>query len=111
MPAGVGGYGYNGYNGYGGQYMGGGYQQQPTYGGGYGTAGYQPQQPPAAPVVMGSPAQTYQYAQQQAQMVAAGTAPPVAAYQNPNRPIGFIQGTGAPTWSMQQCWTHGCVMP
>lgn len=97
-------------------WSGGGWQQQPTYGGGYGTAGYQPQQmyiqpPPAPPVVMGTYDQTYAAAQQRAQAVAAGVAPPVSAYPNPARPAGFLVGSGQPTSSMQQCWTQGCVMP
>ncbi len=61
--------------------------------------------------VVGGWNQTPMAAQANAQAIAAGAAPPVAAYQNPSRPIGYVVGTGQPTWSMQQCWNQGCVMP
>lgn len=61
--------------------------------------------------VQGNWSQTYQAAQFRAQQQAAGAAPPVGAYQNPNMPLGYVVGTGQPTWSANQCWQQGCVIP
>lgn len=113
-----------------GNYGGYGYQMDPFTGGSYFAGGnyagqwyprgyYRQDAPffvaPGGQVVgpdgvQGSYAQTPQAAQQRAQAHAMGIAPPVPAYANPARPMGFRVGDGAPVYSNDECWRVGCYM-